>query len=324
MTSTDVKDEEGKPTDKPIEHECGLILQKVKVTAQLPQNILENVELRAAADSEIEIIKQILNGNSRTGNVEYYFENEHVKDEKNFYEPRRLTRNEWRYYVLEEKGFGDTLRLIDLLSNISDTPLDCSKLRTVEGGITYSPARLANLMDISHPSMPVYEISEGAISQIKELCDTYYRIENAKLKSEILRGLTLFDDLGSLPTHSHFIVIGLFAIFELLLTHQPELKDSSDSISHQLRKKMNLMSNRFDSDIDYKRFFGGVDHTSLWNALYKYRSLVAHGSATDFNSKDLKVLKNAQNANDFLTNVLRLLFRQCLKEPQLAADLKLC
>jgi hypothetical protein len=308
-------------------NECiGLILGKVNITAELPQEILKDVELRLASDLEIERFKQALAGgfNYRTGHAESYFEYDHVQESEGFYTPKRLSRNQWRYYVVKEKGYGDTLQLLDLLSNVSDIPLDCSKLRLVSGGTSNRTAHLANVFSSSHVYKPIIELTEVHVGQLVELFDAYSSIPDKELQGEIFRGLNMLDDLGSLPFYSPFIVIGLFAIFELLLTHQPHEKDNSDSISHQLRTKMNLMSHRFEGAIDYDAYFGSVSQTKVWNGLYKYRSLVAHGSNTDFNKAELKILGNANNANQFLSKVLRLLFRQCLKEPQLVSDLKLC
>jgi hypothetical protein len=311
--------------EKAVSHPraVGLILQKVIVTVVTPELILEGVQIRPATDEEIERFKDVL-GNSWL--VEDYFEHSRYETEATGrFGMEPLPRNEWRYSVIEERGFGDTLHLIDLIANITDVPLDCSKLRLVDtNAIQFSPSRIANIVKGTHQSEPIYRLTTESLANLIYLYQTYNEILDKELQSEIFRALTLYDDLGNLPDFSPLVVIGLFAIIELILTHQPRLKDNYDAISHQLRTKITLMSHRFEGAMDYDIYFGNNSNKKVWDALYEYRSLVAHGSAVDFGTKELKLLKSADNANRFLRRVLRLLFVQYLKEPQLVADLKLC
>jgi hypothetical protein len=61
----------------------------------------------------------------------------------------------------------------------------------------------------------------------------------------------------------------------------------------------------------------------LWGKLYEYRSIVAHGSQTDFES-NLKCLKDPATALSFITSATVSVFRQMLEEPELLADLREC
>jgi len=140
---------------------------------------------------------------------------------------------------------------------------------------------------------------------------------------EILRAMNMFDSLSLLPVKSEFHVLGLFAIIEMLITHNPKLEDRGDSITHQMQSKIPLLSRRFDRQLDFSSFFGNATEKKVWAALYKYRSALAHGGVPDFQG-DLQILKNANNAKAFLKEVVKALLRHSLQEPQLYRDLRAC
>jgi len=133
----------------------------------------------------------------------------------------------------------------------------------------------------------------------------------------------MLNALRHLDTSSEFVVIGLFAIIEMLITHNPKLEDRGDSITHQMQTKIPLLSRRFKRELPTHSYFGDADDAKIWTAMYAYRSAVAHGGVADF-TKKLSLLKNPENANNYLRLAVRSLLRQAFEEPELYRDLKKC
>jgi len=137
------------------------------------------------------------------------------------------------------------------------------------------------------------------------------------------RAIHIFELLPHMPGHvaSMFEVLGLFMIIEMLLTHQPDPKDPTDSLNRQVRNKVPFVFERMGRQIDYSAF-GDAKPKSVWAALYAYRSAFAHGNKIDFKSPDLRLLKNEGIANAFLSEVTRMLIRFSLDDPKLFEGLK--
>jgi len=134
----------------------------------------------------------------------------------------------------------------------------------------------------------------------------------------------MYDSLGFLMDNSEFNVIGLFAIIEMLITHNPKLEDRGDSITHQMQAKLPLLIRRFQASINHEDFLGKVDSKKVWSALYAFRSSIAHGGVADFSKGAMHVLGSADLATEFVRTVVKGLLRQLLVEPQLFQDLKNC
>ena len=133
----------------------------------------------------------------------------------------------------------------------------------------------------------------------------------------------MYDSLRMLSPNSEFHVLGLFAIIEMLITHNPKLEDRGDSISHQMQSKIPLLSRRFRRPVDYQSFFPGANEKRVWTAMYGYRSALAHGGVPDFNAK-LRILKDAPTSVAFLREAVKALLRHSLVEPKLYRDLRGC
>jgi hypothetical protein len=99
------------------------------------------------------------------------------------------------------------------------------------------------------------------------------------------------------------------------------LKDAGDSITHQMKGKIPLLSKRFRRPLDYSPF-GNISEDKVWSRLYSYRSCLAHGGVADFKRGDLTLLKSQGHAIAFLRQAVRSLVRHSFKEPQLLRDLK--
>jgi hypothetical protein len=134
------------------------------------------------------------------------------------------------------------------------------------------------------------------------------------------RALELFGLFARMPLVQLFDPLAMFMLIEMLLTHNPNDKEIGDSLTHQVRHKIPFVFERNKERIDYSEF-GNASADTVWKALYKYRSRIAHGGNPDFGS-ELQVLRNADTANRFLTDVTRRLIRFSIYEPTLCEGLK--
>jgi hypothetical protein len=109
-----------------------------------------------------------------------------------------------------------------------------------------------------------------------------------------------------------------------LITHNPKLDDRGDSITHQMRSKLPLLSRRFYPSLPYTRHFKQMGVDKVWTALYGYRSSIAHGGMPDFSTSKFIALQSAANAKAFLDTTVRCLIKHSMNEPDLYRDLKEC
>lgn len=159
------------------------------------------------------------------------------------------------------------------------------------------------------------------INDVRNLLDDFSKYEDQF--PIIKKAIKDFVELKALPPKSPFIIIGVFSIIELLLTSNNK---SSPTISHQLRTKIPLLNRRFEIPLVFSKFFKGPDNLTeekIIDKLYNYRSDIAHGNLTDFES-ELQILHSDKNTIIFLKLFLRRLIRHCLTEPELIEDLKKC
>jgi hypothetical protein len=84
-----------------------------------------------------------------------------------------------------------------------------------------------------------------------------------------------------------------------------------------------LLDHRWDYKIDYQPF-DGANPEKIWERMYTYRSLIAHGDAADFAKKPLSLLKNQDTALKLIKETAKAVIRQALAEPQFMFDLKNC
>jgi hypothetical protein len=138
----------------------------------------------------------------------------------------------------------------------------------------------------------------------------------------IEKATSMLFDLGSIPKHHELYVLGLFAIIELLLTHIPNDREYGDSLTHQIRTKMPLVSNRMTEPISAEIFSELAASQDVWKLLYSVRSKIAHGESLDFESGKYAALSSLARVVEYLEQATRKLTRYCLEEPLLISDLK--
>lgn len=130
-------------------------------------------------------------------------------------------------------------------------------------------------------------------------------------------------DLNMIPRHHDLYFLGLFAILELMLTHKPGDRDNADSLNHQIKTKVPLLTKRMLQKPNYTQFDQSAGEEKLWTLLYGVRSDIAHGTKLAFGNAKYKILKDRENALTFLDHATRCIVFHAIHEPKLIADLKL-
>ena len=287
--------------------------------------IAPNHILRAATDSEIEIIKTTLaideKGQSLFGLKfspwEYSFDAHGVSTP--------LDRDAWRYFVIEFQGSNSTIVDLEKTFCLTDAELGIAFVRGVFGhGATFvghHPGRAYRYVhrNIGDP-LPLFTFSQADADQVVELTAL---IQNHDPKTvNVQRLLQQMLDIEELPSKSPLRFLAYFGILESLLTHQPKPSDPYDSITRQVKTKVALLDNRWTPKLAYAEF-GGIEPAKLWGKMYDYRSRLAHGDPVAFD-KELKELVNAETVLHLLKSTVKAVARLALREPQLVADLKNC
>jgi len=310
------------------------VLNRILIDAELPFELAPDCFIDKASEDQRVRIKTTLN--NLVGKYSYPKPDQHYECEMVLestpnsqsynYEP--LPESDWRYYVVISPDNGFTNTNLHYASNISDVPLELGGLHFLKnGGMGWNSGVLQNHFQFGFHNQTT-KVSRKTLVDLSSTYRAFMAVTNGISGGgdfpEILRAISMFDSLRLLPRNSEFHVLGLFAIIEMLITHNPKLEDRGDSITHQMQSKIPLLSHRFDRPLDYSSFFHSTAENKIWSALYKYRSAFAHGGIADFQHKELKPLKDANNAKAFLEDVVKALLRHSLKEPRLYKDLRGC
>jgi len=171
-------------------------------------------------------------------------------------------------------------------------------------------------------------IDEPYIEELKSIENTFKDyFSHSSNPVEFKKILDDFNSLKEISIDSPFRFLCYFSILESLLTHNKQRSAANATIASQLQTKLNLLNKRFETEIDYRRYFkvpNTVNFELIIEKLYHYRSDIAHGSVSDFD-KDLSILKGkVRDALKFIHEVTRNVILLALKEPQLVKDLKNC
>jgi hypothetical protein len=310
-----------------------LILNNIEVTHALPYEISPGIRLARASEEQVKKIKRRLEsllGDGHLGWSQFY---ECVFDRSpenpNAMIPRALAPDQWRYYIIETDDDSGKVN-IDLhhASNASLMPVDICSLQFMNNGGFGWRAGSLHYHFFGKTCEPPIEIGTDELADLTNSYNQYIQITGGMgCKSEfpeIFRAQELLDSLSLIPAYSDFHILGLFAIIEMLITHNPKLEDRGDSITHQMQSKIPLLSKRFAHKPTPEKFFGDAPEKKIWSALYKYRSAIAHGGVANFESGELRLLKDAIIAKAFLLDIVRKMIRHSFVEPVLFRDLRAC
>lgn len=309
----------------------------IKILGELPAEIIPNHILRRCNSSEIAVIRERLSSFRGTDYMVAPSYELHLREvegdgnEGKSFSVTQLPEESWRYYciAIEESDANKMKeRLESLLCLVEPTiwiglsfyysePRQKGEIRG-SGYSTYCYGLLANVFELfnSHTAVDV--------SEIKQVGCYYDALLSLRSNHGFIKkALRRYSDVCMIWPINDLVIVGLFSIIESLITHKPRLQESLDSISHQIRTKLQLLSRRFKSTADHSAYFKEVGTKTLWSKLYEYRSCIAHGDWPDFN-KELRVLKSRDAVIAYLHCIVKQLLLTSLSEPDLVSDLRAC
>jgi Apea-like HEPN len=134
--------------------------------------------------------------------------------------------------------------------------------------------------------------------------------------------LSMHDQSFAISYLSPLKIIAQFAVLESALTHKPKAHIITDSLTHQICKKLMLLSNRPNV---YVPQIKGEQLDKTWKRLYDIRSSIVHGEI-DSQWVDSKLqgaeLINCLHSSDFVAATVRAVLRAILFEPEVVFSLK--
>jgi|GEM_PF-1327635 len=307
----------------------------VDIDCELPFEISDEITLRRPTTAERKTIKKYLKHVGGPRNNYHPFERTfravtkrskgklNGPEEWTTIDSTALPRSRWRYLVAAFKDcafkFGNGCEEINVLravSRLGRCPLRLTPLFVKEliwtGGV--SDYEYLNGAAVDGEDLPVF-----TAEHLRDLRHCY--LAAAKLIAthpDIVRSMRMFNDVPERLLLSELAVLGLFAVLESLLTHNP--RGEYDSIGHQIQKKIALVSKRLPKSLDYT-CFGSATSETVWKKLYELRSRIAHGGQIDF-EQSLNVLGDAYTVESFLRMALSALIRRAIDEPDLFVDLR--
>ncbi|MBL7139974.1 MAG: hypothetical protein ISS74_03610 [Planctomycetes bacterium] len=306
----------------------GLVLNFVDVTVTLPVEVLPGCIFRRATDGEVESFKRFfLCHGDRGRRAITMLQSDPPQSYGQNWQP--LDRRQWRYWVIETTR-GNGLMEVGMASHLTHVELRCDRffinLPTPErmeaaGQLSGNPLCVFSLFGLPQP----LRLDKAVLEDIRQTGESLAKLDTERhkpIRATIEMNYSLADmgffDQGS--GEVRLFVLGLFGVIESLITHSP--KAGHDSLTHQIKTKMNLLNRRFDEPLDYSCFDDGPPDT-LWSRLYSYRSAIAHGGQADFGGKH-QVLKDERTVTTFLRYTAKALLRYALREPDLVLDLRAC
>jgi len=307
-----------------------LIDNVLDVRVQLPVALAPGVRLERATAQQVDWIREQLTAIGLGGLVgrHGWYECRWVAL-PNGSKTTPLPQDQWRYFVLTYDGIPQgQVAAMDMLraANLTEPALasSCWFLTSDAYGAGERRSRGAYIGGGRHDLMPdplEEVVDDAAVERWREAARLLSQLDRSRHEG-IDRAVSLFQRLRHTQVADDFLVLGHFMVIEMLLTHRQGNKEVGDSLTHQVRTKIPLLSARMRKGIDHSGFPDAKSSKAVWEALYEYRSAIAHGRHADFSEKPLKVLRSPTDANRFLAHAIRRLLRYALEEPQLIDDLK--
>ena len=306
------------------------VLNNIDVKGELPIEVAPDHFFERANSEQTVRIKNLLKlytpfGHSAILNLQPYEVNFSKTSSSSGFQLEPLMEDRWRYWVISFKGSNTELGHIASAASLLRNDLELGfyvlgkSSLTCGEGFGGHPASMFSFFENRAMGQPPVSVNEDELREIRENYDIVKKISPDH--EHITRAFRKFRDLRSLPRSSELVTIGLFSIIESLVTHSP--KHSEDSLTHQIKTKIPLLSKRFQRNLDYVGHFGEIKEEKVWNKLYGYRSRIVHGEHSNL-SGTLEVLKDRKTVNKFLKETTKLLLLLALREPTLLTDLKKC
>lgn len=313
------------------------ILNPILFDGSLPIEIIPKHFLQRADAVQIEIIKETLfkiHPYSGFGVVPYernaVMTQEGPTHKQWSWEP--IPPEDWRYFIITFEGYNSEIHDLSIAASLLKNELEFGF--TIMGGFGGWPTDnrgYGNHMGNAESLLSFFidniwshaELSRLGPTDIARIAENHKLIRMTTQHDSITRALHLFATLKTLPRQSEMLVLGLFSIIECLITHSPDPKDPTDSITRQVKTKIPLLRKRFDRALQYEAFFDEAKEETIWRDLYRHRSLIAHGERADIKSQT-PILRDNDTVRAFLRETVKLLLSLALREPVLITDLKQC
>jgi hypothetical protein len=312
-----------------ISNRVWFVANCLRVETKLPCELIPYHFLRRASDAEVAAIQTFL---ARYTDFPYrvVYEEKWVPEDPEKPKGQQYTvsldRQEWRYFVIEPPQEGHAIEGVGRVVDYYQHDLEkAARLCAVElrCGVTLHPEGFGHMSTLGGTVLPRWRhvivepdvLGDRDVEEIRIVFRLLQVLDQSF--ADIRRAIDMFYRLREIK-ESEMYILGLFAVIECLLTHDP--KGSYDSLGHQIRSKIPLLDKRMKRPIDYTAF-GDTRVDQLWRRLYEYRSTVAHGGQPDFGGS-LQVLKSRDIVSDFLDTVVKALIRHALDEPELVLDLR--
>lgn len=303
------------------------ILSRFEYRGELPLEIIPQHWFQRASEEQVRVIKEMLGRMFELFSTPHHaYEHEVGEDTiENGNKTRRsspLPREQWRYWVITTPGTNADMSDLSGAAGLLKHELDFGFLfRRYDEGHGWQMG--SELGFFSRPWDMFEEMPVLSAGELKEINPYFQRLQAIKTEWPVLYSTARrFRALKALPNDSDFLFVGYFSILESLITHCPQLSEPLDSITHQVRTKINLLEKMFVRKLDYS-LFGEADREKIWSKLYAYRSNIAHGEIPDF-KKTLRLLRTSEVALSFLREAVKLTVIHALHNPQFVADLKRC
>jgi len=309
-----------------------IVSNVLDVRVQLPVEITPKLRLAKADDAQISAIQSWLTAmspgfvNPRSYYEKHWTTTVHSKTSSST-SPSPLERKDWRYYILSFAGYGNETYDLFRAANLVEPGLNAfAQIYTTKefgaGTVTgWGGDSVQALTAYEAPQSQILQtFDEAAVAELISCHRCLLGLDKSKHPG-IERSVEVLQRLKRISRGTDLRVLGLFAILEMLLTHNPNDKEIGDSLSHQISTKVPLLSARFSSPLDYGCFEVGVTETTIWKRLYEYRSKIAHGELAEINGR-LSVLRSREVATAFLEQAVRRVVRHALNEPALVDALK--
>ena len=307
------------------------ILNDIEVEGEMPVEVAPKHWFRKAQNDEVELIKKrlVLFTTLHFSPPSYELIVKEIKENPNStkYSHEPLERQKWKYWVISFEGtnaeLSDIASAASLLLN--DLELGFAFLNIVPDSPNLAFSwHTSSLMSFFEDKMFPKPHKKMMSDEIKEISDNYRFIKQIKPEHiHIARAFKKFQELKSLLRNSELVVITLFSIIESLIAHNPKSTEVGDSLGHQIKTKIPLLSKRFQRSLPYHQYFGDTPEVTVWTKLYEYRSKLVHGEDSRIDGT-LRLLKDQQTAVRFLNETVKLLLLLSLREPVLLTDLKQC
>ena len=300
------------------------VVTDLDVKCDLPYEIVPGYVLRRAKDEQMKRILPYLEAFEKLCYCPpYFFEiAQENANEGGTYKRELLAQEKWRFHVVEYHDKPGRIIGIVRAGALSEVELRLGPTFFCPGGVYWHPPSFFSyISDVRLQWREPVVLEKKHLEQIGEL---HTRIEDTETTyPDIRRAIDRFISLRALPPGNEFYVLGLFTIIELLIAHHPKSTAAEDSLTHQIKTKIPLLSHRFDKPLDYSTYFRPAKESKIWSSLYDCRSKIAHGKEPMLSS-GRQILKDEENVAAFLKEAVKTLLRYALHEPQLCLDLKAC